>query len=138
MKSLISYAKEGVTEVNTGVFRGEKHGNKVNLIFLTFSRINSFSVPSSPMILLPKKEGGKILVYFLLLSNTKATTPITIAAITAIAMAISVLISGVGSGSGSGSGSTSPPAAGAGPTETHVVSEELPYESSPSKAAIIL
>jgi hypothetical protein len=33
---LIRCIKEGVSEVNTGVFRGEKHGNKVNSIFLTF------------------------------------------------------------------------------------------------------
>jgi hypothetical protein len=65
---------------------------------LSLPTSTSFQYPISlnaiKLDLLPKKEGGKILVYFLLLSNTNATAPTAAIAITAIAIATSVLISG--------------------------------------------
>jgi len=120
---------KGLLRFDTGVTGGEKHGNQtVNSIFFNLSPILApfQSLHLRTIFIAPKKEGREILVYSLLLSSTKATRPMTIAAITAIAIATSVLINTSSDGSGSGSGSTCPPVAGAGPTVTHVVAEELP------------
>ena len=46
------------------------------------------------MILLPKKEGGKLIDYFRFLSAQKLTIPIMTATATAAIMAISVVASG--------------------------------------------
>jgi hypothetical protein len=77
-----------------------------------------------PMILLPKKEGGKFWVYFrfLMIQNPTITANATITA--ASIMAVSVVINGASVGS-VGSGSIGPDGAAAGPTDKPVASYEL-------------
>ena len=55
--------------------------------------------PRFPMLISPKKEGGKILVYFRLLSAQKATMPMIAAITMAAIMAISVVMKGASVGS---------------------------------------
>ena len=73
------------------------------------------------MILFPKKEGGKFLVYLRLRSVQKATMPIMTATATAAMMANSVVIRGASVGSGS----IGCAADAAGPTPIAVSAYEL-------------
>ena len=74
------------------------------------------------MILLPKKEGGKILVYFRFLSAQKVTIPMIAAIIMAAIMATSVVRKGDSVGA---SGSIGVAGDGAGPTPIAVSAYEL-------------
>ena len=78
--------------------------------------------PRFLMLISPKKEGWKILVYFRFLSAQKATIAMIAAITTAAIMAISVVMKGA---SVAGSGSIGCDGDGAGPTPIAVSAYEL-------------